>query len=434
MNKAEQFDVIVMGGGPGGSSTATFLAQKGHKVLLLEKERFPRFHIGESLLPALWEIWEKMGIASEMESQGYLVKQGVNFAMFNSPNFITNIPLLTAEYPQYFSRSYAFHVERARYDQFLLNFARRNGVDAREEWTVHDVLFDGNRAVGVSAGPNGGAAQTFRAPIVVDATGRSTLIARKLGWHKRDPKLSKVAYFSHFKGAHSRYTKEVKDALSDQSLVEDNTYMTDIHTIDAGWIWYIPIHEDIVSIGAVVDIKHDFGTQDPQIRFERAIASCHRISEWMKSSTQVLDMQVISNISYVNDCFVGDGFVLVGDAAMFVDPIFSAGVTLAMRGGMFAAETIHEAFQAGDFSAARLAPYEAKIRRPMSRIFKLIYNWYEILQAKDPGNLFSMAQKMPILRERLIILLSGGYDRVDMEKFFKLAENTAAGGDQGKRT
>ena len=416
MKQAEQFDVIVMGGGPGGSSTATFLAQKGHRVLLLEKERFPRFHIGESLLPALWDIWDKLGVTSELEAKGFVVKQGVNFAMFNSPQ---DIALLTGEYPEYFQRPYAYHVDRASFDEILLNHARRTGVEVREEWTVQDVLFEGSRAVGVSAGPNGQAARPIRSSIVVDATGRSSLISRKLGWHKRDPQLSKVAYFTHFKGARRQETIEI---LKDPVLCQDGTYMTDIHTIDAGWIWYIPLTDDIVSVGAVVDLKHDFGAPDPQTRFNRAIESCSRIRDWVGSSQQMIEMQAISNISYLSDSFVGDGFVMVGDASMFVDPIFSAGVTIAMRGGMFAAEAIHEAFAAGDFSAARLKPYELKIRHPMGRIFKMIYNWYHILQNKDVGNIFAMSQQMPLLRERLIVLLSGGYDKVDMEAILKATE------------
>src|SRR5438093_8206261 len=136
--KGEHFDVIVVGGGPGGSSAAVILAQYGLRVVLLEKERFPRFHIGESLLPALWELWDRLGVTAELEAEGFTVKQGVNFGLFNRP---TEIPLLAAEFPQYFQRPWTFHVERARFDEILLNNARRQGVQVREGWTVHDVLF-----------------------------------------------------------------------------------------------------------------------------------------------------------------------------------------------------------------------------------------------------------------------------------------------------
>lgn len=402
----ENFDVIVIGGGPAGSSTATFLAQKGHRVLLLEKERFPRFHIGESLLPAAWDLWDRLGVTGELDAAGFVVKQGVNFRMFNAQ---TDLVLLTGEYPQYFQRPYAYHVERTRFDEILLNNARRHGVDVREGWTVQDVTFDGNRAIGVVAGPNGEDSGSIFAPMVVDATGRSCLLARKLGRRKADPVLNKISHFTHFEGAYRRET--------------DGTAMTEILTTEGGWIWYIPLANDIVSVGVVLDAKVAGATKGPQVCFDQAVASCPTIRDWCGPGRQKLPMQTISSISYLNECFVGDGFVMVGDASMFVDPIFSAGVTLAMRGALFAAEAIHNAFSAGDLSAARLAPYEERIRRPMGRIFQMIYNWYDILERKDANNIFFRSRKSPLLRERLIILLSGGYDRVDLEAILRASES-----------
>ncbi|MBI1722727.1 MAG: tryptophan 7-halogenase [Gemmatimonadetes bacterium] len=407
---AERFDVIVVGGGPGGTSTGIMLAKRGYKVLLLERERFPRFHIGESLLPALWDLWDELGVTAEMEAVGFVIKQGINFAMFEPP---TEIALLTGEFPRYFQRPYTYHVERARYDQIMLEHARRCGVDAREEWTVEDVLFEGDRCVGVVAGPNGQPGQPYHAPMVVDATGRNCLMSRKLGWRKPDPTLNKLSHFTHYQGADPRD--------------HDGTTMTEIHSIDGGWIWYIPLTGDIVSVGAVLDAKA-FGSQKgPQARFDHAVAGCPKIREWVEGARQTIDMHTISNISYLNDSFVGNGFVLVGDASMFVDPIFSAGVTIAVRGGIFAAECIHDCFQRGDFSAERMSPYEARIRLPMSRIFRMIYNWYGILEKKDPNNLIARSRRVPLLRERLIVLFSGGYDKIDMEAILQAAGADAQG-------
>jgi halogenation protein CepH len=404
---AEKFDVIVMGGGPGGSSTATFLAQKGYRVLLLERERFPRFHIGESLLPAGWELWDKLGVLPELDAAGFTIKQGVNFRMFGAP---TDLILLTAEYPQYFPRPYAFHVERAKFDSILLNNARKHGVDAREEWAAKDVLFEGDRASGVLASPNGKKTKPIYAPIVVDATGRSCLLARKLGHCRPDPGLNKISHFSHFQGPWRR-------------LNDEGGTMTDIHTTEEGWIWYIPLSDDIVSVGVVLDARAVGPQKGPQARFDYAISRCQTIRDWLGSAKQTMEMQTISSICYLNDNFVGNGFVMVGDASMFVDPIFSAGVTLAIRGGMFAADAIDDAFETGDFSAERLAVYEQRIRRPMDRIFKMIYNWYEILQKKDADNIFFRSRKIPLLRERLIVLLSGGYDKVDLEAILQAARH-----------
>jgi FAD-dependent halogenase len=406
----EQFDVVVAGGGPAGSSAATILAKAGHRVLVLEKERFPRFHVGESLLPAGWDLWDRLGVTAAIEQGGFVVKQGANFGMFNQPEQVT---LLTAEYPEYFQRPYTYHVERAKFDELLLNNAIRAGAEVRQEWTVADVIMEGDQAVGVMAGPNGETPHEIRARVVVDATGRSCLLSRKLGWRKPDPNLNKVSHYAHFVGAKRKDNKDPE--------FPDST-MTDIHTIDGGWIWYIPLSNDVVSVGVVLDAKFAGHLKGPQARFDYAVANCPLVSEWMAGSRQTTEMHTISNISYLNDSFVGDGFVMIGDASMFVDPVFSAGVTIAIRGGIFAADCIHEALIQNDVRAQRFRPYEEKIRVPMGRIFKMIRNWYGILEKKDmANNIFTRSRRVPLLRERLIVLLSGGYDKVDLEAILKAA-------------
>jgi halogenation protein CepH len=407
--RSEQFDVVVIGGGPGGASTSAILAAGGHSVLVLEREQFPRFHIGESLLPAAWELWDELGVTPALEAAGFPIKQGVNFSMFSSKK---DIQLLTGEFPEYFQRPYTYHVDRARFDAILLENASRCGAEVRHGWEAREVLFEDGRAVGVEAAPVGQPSRRIAARAVVDASGRSCLLARKLGWRKPDPALNKLSYFTHFEGAF-RPTASLNGPVP----VIDGSTMTDIHTIEGGWIWYIPLAHDVVSVGAVLDADYVRGLSglDLTARFNRAVGQSPRISEWLSGSRQTMEMQTVSNISYLNDSFVGDGFVLVGDASMFVDPIFSAGVTLAIRGGVFAAEEIAGGLLDGDLSAARLKRYEDRIRRPMNKIFRMIYNWYNILKKKNADNVFERSQRVPILRERLIVLLSGGYDKMDME-------------------
>lgn len=420
MNDPEQCDVVVIGGGPGGSSAATVLARAGKKVVLLERERFPRFQIGESLLPAGWEIWRRLGIAEKIEAEGFTVKQGINFGMFNQK---PEVVLLTAEYPEYFEKAYTYHVERARFDQLLLEHAAQCGVDVRQEWSVQDVLFEAGRAVGVVAAPKGGTPRELRASVVVDGSGRECLIARKLGWRRPHPELNKVSHFAHFAGAWRRDPHEI---VSVGEVIEGSV-TTDIHTIEGGWMWYIPLRNGITSVGAVLDARaaKSMGAT-PQERFDTAVARCANVREWLDGAEQVMDMHTISAIAYLNDRFCGDGFVLVGDAAMFVDPVFSAGVTLAMRGGVYAADAILDAFAHDDFSAGRLGAYEARIRKPMEEIFKMIYNWYRILEQRDANNIILRSRQIPMLRERFVVLLSGGYDKVTMEQILAAGDEPEA--------
>lgn len=411
----ESVDVVVIGGGPGGSAAGAYLARHGLRVLILEREHFPRFHIGESLLPAGWDLWEKIGATKAIEEAGFVLKQGIMFGMFENPE----VKLLTAEYPQYFVHPWTFHVERAKFDELLLNNARAQGAEAREGWAVSEVLFDGDRAVGVMAAPEGGPMHRIEAPMVVDATGRDCMIARRMGWRRPDPVLNKIAHFTHFHGGWRRDP----DSIMPKDAVMPTSTTTDIHAIEGGWIWYIPLRNDIVSVGAVLDARFakTLG-ESPQERFEKAVASCVQVRGWLAGTEQTMEMHTIANISYLNDCFVGNGFVLVGDASMFIDPIFSAGVTIATRGGVYASDTILECFAANDFSAERLKAYETRIRLPMSRIFKMIYNWYRILERQDANNIISRARNIPMLRDRFITLLSGGYEKVDMEQIMAAAD------------
>ncbi len=412
----ERCDVVVIGGGPGGASAAIILAKAGKRVVLLERARFPRFQIGESLLPAVWDLWRRLGVSERLVQEGFVVKQGINFGMFNQK---PSVVLLTAEYPDFFEKPWTFHVERARFDEIMLQHAADCGVEVRQEWSVTEVLFEGARAVGVTAAPAGGAPHRILADVVVDGSGRDCLIARKLGWRRPHPELNKISHFTHFTGA---FRRDPRDVITVGEVI-DGSVTTDIHTIDGGWVWYIPLRNNVTSVGVVLDARFakTLG-ESPQERFDRAVASCDCVREWLGGAQQAMDMHTTSSIAYLNDNFVGDGFVLVGDASMFIDPVFSAGVTLAIRGGVFAADAILDGYaHGGDFSAERLRVYETRIRRPMERIIKMIYNWYRILEKKDANNIISRARQIPLLRERFITLLSGGYDRVDMDQILQAA-------------
>jgi len=400
-----EHEVVVVGGGPAGSACATFLAQRGHPVLLLEKEPETGFRVGESMLPALWEYWDRLGVIDRIEKAGFPIKRGVYFKIGAGEGYL----LRTDEFPQYFMRPYTYHVDRATYDRLLLDNAREKGVDVQLGATVTDVLFEGARATGVAYESRSGGRRIEKCKVVVDATGRSTLLAGRLHRRYPHPRLRKVAFFTHFAGAGRR-------------LNDDGSTLTDIHATEGGWLWCIPLRGDLTSIGAVLDV--DFvkdRAASPEELFKAAVQADSDIAGWLEGAKQVMDLHRIPSISYLSDDFVGDGFLMIGDAALFIDPIFSAGVTIAMRAADFAAEAVSEGLKTGDTSAAAFKRYEERIRPPLAKITKMIVNWYGIMGSKDRDNIFEWSRKSPLLRERLIVLLSGGYDKIDLEAISRWA-------------
>lgn len=218
----ESVEVVVVGGGPAGSAAATLLSMKGHKVVLLDKEMFPRFTIGESLLAAAWDVWTKLGMAEKMEAAGFPVKRGVMFRIEHDEGW-DEFPILTAEFPQYFIKPYTFHVDREHYDELMLDNAREKGADVRLRCNVTEVVFEGDKAVGVKYVDADGQAREIHCSVVVDATGRRTVLGLKLARRYANPKLKKVAYYTHFKRAGRRDNG-------------DGSTMTDIHSSPGGWM------------------------------------------------------------------------------------------------------------------------------------------------------------------------------------------------------
>jgi len=410
MTSTDSADVVVMGGGPAGSTCATLLAQRGHEVVLLEKDRFPRFMIGEGLLPSTWDIWERLGVRPPIEATGYPLKRGVRFVIEDTTGTF-EYDIRTDEFPECFVKPYTFHVDRGHFDLMLLDNARDKGVDAREGCAVDDVIFEGDRAVGVRFTDENGERREIRSRVVVDATGRRTLLAMKLGRRYANPELKKVSYYTHFEGAKRR-------------VAADGSVMTDIHTTEGGWIWFIPLRGDVLSVGVVLDAsyvqKSDLG---PQALFDRAIAANRAGRDWLAGAKQGFKLKHVPAISYLSDSFVGDGFVMIGDASMFIDPIFSAGVSFAMRGADHAAAAISAGLARDDVSAAALRPYEEKIRRPLSKLGKVISNWYKIVETKERQHVFRFSMASPLLRKQLVIILSGGYDH---DEFRELMDTLGA--------
>ena len=379
------YDAIVVGGGPAGATTATLLAQHGRQVLLLERESFPRYHIGESLMPHTWFTFERLGVLDWLKQSGSPRKHSVQFVSTSGK----------VSQPFYFFKTIAedwastWQIRRSDFDKMMLENAVATGVDVRQGVAVRDVLREGDRVVGVRADVPGGS-ETHRARVVVDATGRDALLAAKLGWKQRDPDLNKIAIFTYYTGA-----------LRDPGLDEGAT--TVAYIPDKGWFWYIPLVDDTVGVGVVAE--HDYlyrETRDPEAIFRREAEDCRWIREHLAPGTHQGPMRVTGEFSYRATQAAGDGFCLVGDAFSFLDPVFSSGVYLALKSGELAADTIHAALETGEVTATTFEQYERDVRHGLDSFRRLVLAFY------DPAfNFGEFIGKHPDLQPQLVDALVG---------------------------
>jgi len=360
-----EFDAIVIGGGPSGSTAGALLADQGHRVLLLEREPFPRYHIGESLIPYTWFTLNRLGVLDWLRQSACPKKYSVQFVSITGK----------VSQPFYFFKtiphecSQTWQVWRSEFDQMLLDNAATKGVEVRQHVTVRDVLMDGARVVGVRADTKGGATgQEIRAKVVVDATGRDSLLSRKFGWKDRDADLNKIAVWTYFEGA-----------KRDPGLDEGAT--TVAYIPEKGWFWYIPMAGNVVSVGVVAEPGYLYrDTRDPEAIFRRESEACTWIQERINVGTQVKPVRVTGEYSYHSKKIGGDGFCLVGDAFAFLDPLFSTGVFLGLKSGEMAADAIHAALSTGDgtVSAAHFDEYYANQRRAVMSFRQLVRAFYDL--------------------------------------------------------
>jgi len=396
MASSSNYDVIVIGGGPAGATTATVLAQHGRRVLLLERETFPRYHVGESLMPYTWFTFERLGVLEWLKRSGSPLKQSVQFVSTSGK----------ISQPFYFFETIkhdcatTWQILRSDFDKMMLENAGATGADIRQGVVVRDVLTEGSQVVGVRAQIAGGGSETFRSSVVVDASGRDTLLASKLGWKRRDPELNKIAIFTYFKGA-----------IRDPGL--DAGATTVAYIPDKGWFWYIPLVNDTVSVGVVAEADYLYrDTRDPEAIFCREVEGCQWIREHLAPGTYLGPTRVTGEFSYRATRAAGNGFCLVGDAFSFLDPVFSSGVFLALKSGELAADAIHASLDTGDLSANMFETYERDIRHGLDSFRHLVLSFYD-----RTFNFGEFIGKYPELQPQLVDALVGNVYK-DLQQLF----------------
>src|SRR5215831_18011143 len=391
-NTSSEFDVIVMGGGPAGSTVASILAREGRRVVLFEKEQFPRHHIGESLMTDTYRTFERMGFLDKLKQSPFVRKYSVQFA--NSTGKESR-PFYFFE-ANHHESAVTWQVTRAIFDQMLIEHAEQQGADVYQRTSVKRVLFDGKRATGVEALMEDGSVRVFHAPVVVDATGQRAMLSNQFGWRVRDPKLKKAVLYSYFKGAHR-----------EPDLNGGATLVLRTEAGSGGWFWYIPLEDDITSVGIVADPEYlvKGRGQDLAKILDEEIEKCEPCRRRVAGATRVDKIYSILDYSYRSKQNAGDGFILIGDAYGFLDPIYSSGVLLALKMAELAADAIHDAFNHNDFSAERLGQFQSKLDQGIESMRKLVYAFY------NEGFSFSQfLRKYPEQRVHVINLLIARFE------------------------
>ena len=399
MNK-NTYDVIVMGGGPAGSSVASILAREGRKVILFEKEIFPRHHIGESLMTDTYWTFRRMGFLEKLRESPFVRKYSVQFANAAGKE---SRPFYFFEGVHHES-AVTWQVTRAHFDHLLINHAVDQGAVVHQGVLVKQVLFEGDKAVGVEVQMPDGSREKFFAKVVIDATGQLAMLSNKFRWRVRDPKLKKAVLYSYWKDAHR-----------EPDLNGGATLVLRTEPGSGGWFWYIPLDNDITSVGIVADPEYlvQGRGQDLAKIYDEEIAKCEAVRRRVAGGERADKIYSILDYSYRSKKNAGNGFIIIGDAYGFLDPIYSSGVLLALKMAELAADAIHDAFNHDDFSAERLGQYQTKLDRGIESMRKLVYAFY------NEGFSFSgFLRKYPDERVHIINLLIGDVFREGVDQIY----------------
>ncbi len=387
MSVAYEFDVAVIGGGPAGSATACRLARAGRRVVLFERDRFPRFHIGESLLASVNDALDEIGARDLVRDAGFPVKWGATFATADGAierfaDFATS-PEVPA--PQ------TWQVPRAEFDELLLRHAAACGADVREGHRVLDAAFDAD-GVTVTARDEAGGESETRVAAVVDASGRVGLLARKLGLRAPEPRLASIAIFAHYSGVPRAEGRRAGDIRI-------------IARHDLGWLWFIPVSDDLTSVGVVLPrLAYDALPRMPvEALLDHAIAETPAAATLMREARREWPVRVEKDFSFGARAYAGDRWLLVGDAGSFLDPVFSTGVAIALESGVEAGQALDRALATGDLSARAFARFERRQRGRYRAFRRFVLAFY----TRGFRDLFFQPVPMPAILRAVVTSLAG---------------------------
>jgi flavin-dependent dehydrogenase len=362
----DSYDVVVIGGGPAGASTGALTAQAGHSTLVLERSTVPRFHVGESLIPETYWSLKRLGIVEKLQQSAFPRKYSVQFF---SEGMKPSTPFYFDEYKDCES-SQTWQVWRDEFDRLLLETASENGATVAPKAQVLEVQLDGDRATGVHfqiAGEDGSRSRHYAScKVVVDASGQSAFLASRLGLKSSDPHLKMGTIWSYW-----------ENARRDEGRDEGATLI--MQTADKkSWFWFIPLQDNMASIGCTGTMPYMFEKgSTPEETFARELDRCPAMKERLENATRDRDFLTTRDYSYYSTQGAGPGWVMVGDAYGFIDPVYSTGVFLALKSGEFAADAIDTAINSDDFSAERLGEWQAIHHEGVMLFRKLVYAFYD---------------------------------------------------------
>ncbi|MGB0597417.1 MAG: NAD(P)/FAD-dependent oxidoreductase [Rubripirellula sp.] len=357
-----QYDCVVIGGGPAGCSAATIVAEAGRDTLLVERDPMPRFHVGESLMPETYWALERLGVNQQIRSCGWQVKKSVQFVTHNGTE---SDPFFFRQHDDR-DNSDTWQVERSEFDKMLFDRAVEVGADCYDRTRLVDVKFDDEgRACGVSVRGEDGEQHDIDCRVVVDATGQQSFLANKLGLKQIDPNLKKAAIWSYYKGA-----------VRGDGDNEGATIIMQTASKEA-WFWFIPMSRGVTSIGCVGDADYLLkGRGKPEDVYREELSQCPGMGRRLDDAQQLGDIKTAKEFSYMTTSNSGDGWVLVGDALGFIDPVYSSGVYFALEMGVRAGEAIVAGFEKDDLGADQLGSWCGDFKQGAKWVRKLVDAFY----------------------------------------------------------